>query len=213
MLTFAAYELAINPDIQAKLYDEIKKTNEKLNGQRITFDIIQKIKYLDQVVSESLRKWPPAVLTGRVCNKDFTFEDSTSLRFRIKKGCQVWIPIYGLHHDPLYFVNPDKFDPERFSDERRKDIVNGTYVPFGIGPRNCIGKKNLHKLLFRNLIAFFAGSRLALMEIKAVLYNLVLNFIIEPNKHATIPITVKKTPVGLAAKDDFPVDLIPRNRN
>jgi cytochrome P450 family 9 len=52
----------------------------------------------------------------------------------------VWIPIYALHHDPHYFPDPEKFDPERFSDENKQKMKNCTYMPFGSGPGNCIGK-------------------------------------------------------------------------
>jgi cytochrome P450 family 9 len=51
----------------------------------------------------------------------------------------VVVPIRSLHYDPRYFSDPDRFDPERFSDENKGKIVPGSYLPFGIGPRNCIG--------------------------------------------------------------------------
>lgn len=58
MLMFAAHELSINPDVQQKLYEEIADVNEQLGGKRITYDTLQKMKYLDQVTCETLRKWP-----------------------------------------------------------------------------------------------------------------------------------------------------------
>ena len=58
----------------------------------------------------------------------------------MKKGEFVWIPIYALHHDPKYYPDPSRFDPERFSDDNKASIDPVTYLPFGIGPRNCIGK-------------------------------------------------------------------------
>jgi hypothetical protein len=58
----------------------------------------------------------------------------------MKPGEWVSIPIYALHHDPHYFPDPEKFEPERFSDENKENIKNCTYLPFGSGPRNCIGK-------------------------------------------------------------------------
>lgn len=50
-------------------------------------------------------------------------------------------PIHAIHMDEKYFPEPEKFDPERFSDDNKHDIKPGTYLPFGIGPRNCIGKR------------------------------------------------------------------------
>lgn len=54
----------------------------------------------------------------------------------------MWIPIYPFHRDAQYYPDPEKFDPERFSDDNKGSIVPGTYIPFGIGPRNCIGNVN-----------------------------------------------------------------------
>lgn len=52
----------------------------------------------------------------------------------------IWIPIYGIHHDPKYYTDPEKFDPERFSEERMNEIKPFSYLPFGTGPRGCIGE-------------------------------------------------------------------------
>lgn len=59
----------------------------------------------------------------------------------IEKGTPVYFSILGLHRDPKYFPDPNKFDPERFSAANKNNIVAGVYMPFGDGPRNCIGKK------------------------------------------------------------------------
>lgn len=139
MLTFLTYELCINPDVQQKLYEEIVEVNENLEGKRITYDSLQKMQYLDQVVTGCLRKWPAAHLMDRVCVKEFECEYDDSVKFRFEKGMPLWIPIYALHHDSKYFTAPEQFDPERFSEENKRNIVPGSYVPFGFGPRNCIG--------------------------------------------------------------------------
>lgn len=140
LLTFASYELATNPDIQQKLYEEISEVNQQLEGKRITYDALQKLKYLDQVICEVLRKWPPSVMTDRVCSKDYTYDNGDKLKFKIDKGTSLLLPIYSLHHDPNFFPEPNKFNPERFSEVNKGSIVPGTYIPFGNGPRNCIGK-------------------------------------------------------------------------
>nr|XP_015838493.1 PREDICTED: cytochrome P450 9e2 isoform X3 [Tribolium castaneum] len=138
--SFLAHELATNPDVQKKLQEEIDMVLEENHG-KISYTRIQSMKYLDQVISESLRLWPPAPQTDRFCNTDFVLEPTKphERRFTIEKGVTTIIPIYGIHRDPQYFPNPDKFDPERFSDENKAKIVPGTYMPFGVGPRNCIG--------------------------------------------------------------------------
>lgn len=141
MLTLTSYELVANPDIQQKLYEEIVQTNEDVNGNPITYDILQKMKYMDQVICEILRKWPPAVQTDRLCIKDYVYNDGKH-KFNVEKGITFLIPILGLHRDERYFPNPERFDPDRFNDVNRDNIIPGTYIPFGVGPRNCIGCEN-----------------------------------------------------------------------
>lgn len=139
LMSFLSYELALNQDIQQKLYDEIRAVNATLNGARLTYDTLSKMKYLDQVISEALRKWPPAIFTNRKCTRDFKYDlDGNSIL--IERGISVWIPIYSIHHDSELYENPEKFDPERFNDENKHNIKPASYIPFGIGPRNCIGK-------------------------------------------------------------------------
>lgn len=84
------------------------------------------------------------------------------------------VSIAGLQRDPQYFPNPLKFDPERFSPENRKKIDPYTYIPFGIGPRNCI------------------GNRFALMEVKALISKILCHFEIVPIEKTEIPIKMKK---------------------
>jgi len=90
--------------------------------------------------------YPPAGLMDRKCVKTYTLP--TEPPFTLKPGDVVWMPIYALHHDPAYFPDPEKFDPERFSDENRGNIKNCTYLPFGSGPRNCIGKASSFEFFF-----------------------------------------------------------------
>lgn len=75
--------------------------------------------------------YPPVAMLNRECTKDFTFQDGTF----IKKGEQIMIPIFSIHRDPRYFPDPLKYNPDRFE----VDPQRGTYLPFGDGPRICIG--------------------------------------------------------------------------
>ena len=90
--------------------------------------------------TESLRKWPPAIAIDRLCVKDYDIENSNGHKHTIKKGDVIMVPVVAFHHDPALFKNPYQFDPERFSDENKQNIQPFTYMPFGLGPRNCIGK-------------------------------------------------------------------------
>ncbi|PSN52369.1 Cytochrome P450 9e2 [Blattella germanica] len=137
LLCFMSHLLATNPDVQKRLQDEIDQSLEENDG-KLTYEAIHSMKYLDMVVSESLRLYPPAIFTDRKCVKNYRLPMEPS--YTLEPGDAVWIPIYAIHHDPKYYPNPEKFDPERFSDENKDNIKPFTYLPFGSGPRNCIGK-------------------------------------------------------------------------
>lgn len=173
-ISFITHELAINPDIQQKLIDEIDTVDSDLQGKNLNYETLQKMKYLDQVVSEGLRFWTISDITDRVCNKDYTLEVEEGKTILIKKGSVVWFPFVAFHLSEEYYENADKFDPERFSDENKHRIDPSAYLPFGVGPRNCI------------------GSRFALMEVKAALYYLLLNFRLEVTGKTQIPLKVQK---------------------
>lgn len=96
---FASYALVANPDVQQKLYEEIEETNKGLDGKRITYDFIQKMKYLDQVICETLRMWPVAIQIDRMCVKDYNYDDG-KMNFKIDKGTCVSFSLYGIQHDP-----------------------------------------------------------------------------------------------------------------
>jgi len=77
--------------------------------------------------------FPPTVTTDRLCIKPYTLDVNPPLE--LEPGDRLFIPVYGLHHDPTYYPDPERFDPERFH------IINTSpYLPFGSGPQTCIGK-------------------------------------------------------------------------
>ncbi|XP_055541583.1 probable cytochrome P450 9f2 [Wyeomyia smithii] len=192
-LTFLIYELTLNRDVQDKLYEEIMETYHSLDGQSLTYDALQKMKYMDMVVSEALRMWPPIAAMDRLCVRDYELDDMEGLRFTISKGTGVWLPIHGLHHDPKYYPTPEKFLPERFSDENKSSINLGSYLPFGIGPRNCI------------------GSRFALMEVKAIVYYMLKSFTFKKTPNTQVPLILKKGASGSEAEEGVFVEFRPRN--
>lgn len=179
-LSLLAYELALNEEVQQKLHGEIILVQKSLKGETIDYDTLQKMKYMDMVVSETLRKWPPVPVADRICIGDYTLNDGDGLKFTIEKDTCLWIPIQGIHRDAQYFPNPEKFDPERFNEINRAQISPGSYLPFGTGPRNCI------------------GSRLALMEIKAILYYMLQKLSFERSPATQVPIQYAKGVHGVA---------------
>ncbi|XP_004523127.1 probable cytochrome P450 9f2 [Ceratitis capitata] len=194
LICFAAHELMENPEVQEKLYEEVKDVSEQLESEQVTYETLQSMKYLDMVVSETLRKWPVSISSDRVCTKDFTFEVDGK-RIEIKEGEFVFIPIAGLHRDPQYYPNPEKFDPARFSTENKDKIKPFTYIPFNEGPRSCI------------------ASRFALLEAKAILYYLIRDFRIAASKKTVIPLELSTNGgFQLAPKHGFWLKLISRNK-
>lgn len=87
-----------------------------------------------------MRKYPVVPLLVRECVKDYTIPGTDNV---IEKGVEIFIPAFALQRDEKYYENPDKFIPERFNEENMagKNIVNRPYLPFGEGPRNCIGMR------------------------------------------------------------------------
>lgn len=93
--------------------------------------------YLDMVVSESLRMYPPLAFLDRLTLKNYKVPNSDVV---LEKGTPIYISMLGMHYDPEYFPDPERYDPERFSEENKRNILLCTYFPFGEGPRVCIGE-------------------------------------------------------------------------
>lgn len=87
---------------------------------------------------ETLRRYPPAVRIERKCVRDYKLPGTDNVV--VKKGSIAVIPVYAIHLDEEYFPDPEKIDPERFSPENKGKIPPYAYLPFGVGPRNCIGR-------------------------------------------------------------------------
>lgn len=134
-ICYALAELAKESKLQDRLRTEIR---EILKSDGFTYEAVQKMKYLHQVISETLRLHPPAPIIDRVATKDYVIPGTNVL---IEKGTPVYAVLTGIHFDPNYFPDPLRFDPDRFSDERKADILPYTYMPFGDGPRVCIAQR------------------------------------------------------------------------
>uniref|UniRef100_A0A340TBH6 Cytochrome P450 n=1 Tax=Anopheles minimus TaxID=112268 RepID=A0A340TBH6_9DIPT len=136
-MNFCLYELAKNSELQERLRKEINRALEA-NGGELTYDVVMGIEYLNKVVDETLRKYPPLESITRAPEQDYTIPGTKHV---IPKGTMVQIPIYALHHDPEYYPEPERFDPERFQPEVANARPPYVYMPFGEGPRICIGMR------------------------------------------------------------------------
>lgn len=124
---FTIYELALNTDIQEKLRAEIKIGIEQNDG-KLTYDLLFGFKYLDMVMNETLRKYPPAFLMTRYSTKDFKIPGTEMI---IPAKTDININVLSIHRDPEYYPNPDKFDPQRFTPENVRARKPFTFIPFG----------------------------------------------------------------------------------
>ncbi|KAK7078950.1 heme binding [Halocaridina rubra] len=135
-LAFCCYHLANNPGIQDQARMEMKDLM-KQHGNKINYDAVMEAKYLDACISETLRLYPIETSFNRLCVKDYKLGDSDLV---IPKGMVIEVPVWSLHRDPEYWENPSEFRPGRFLEDKH-NIRPYTYLPFGAGPRNCIGRR------------------------------------------------------------------------
>ncbi|XP_014488276.1 PREDICTED: cytochrome P450 9e2-like [Dinoponera quadriceps] len=195
LMCFVAHELAVHRDIQDRLFEEVEQHFAEGNGE-ISYESVSKMVYMDMVVSEALRKYPPVIFIDRLCVKSYELPP-TKPGYKsviVEPDCMTWAPVYALHHDPKYFPNPSKFDPERFSDVNKVNIVPYTYMPFGHGPRKCI------------------GNRFALMETKLLVAYLLHNFVFKTTEKTVEPIVFDKKQFTLQPDGGFWITLEMRKK-
>ncbi|XP_029164735.1 cytochrome P450 6k1-like [Nylanderia fulva] len=176
---FALYELALNLEVQNRVREEIFDTLIECDG-KITYEMIMSLSYLEMVFLEVLRMYPPLEYLQRATTEAYNMPNSNLV---LEKDTPIFISIRGLHYDPNHFPNPDKFDPERFNEENRRKRPMCVHLPFGDGPRGCI------------------GSRMAFVEMKLAFIKFLLNFEVTPCEKTLIPMkldpmSIMTTPIG-----------------
>ncbi|XP_041603078.1 cytochrome P450 3A12-like isoform X1 [Vulpes lagopus] len=164
-LSFLMYELATHPDVQQKLQEEIDATFP--NKAAPTYEALIQMEYLDMVLNETLRLYSIAGRLERVCKKDVEISGVF-----IPKGTVVMVPTFILHRDQNLWPEPEEFQPERFGRKNKDSINPYTYLPFGTGPRNCI------------------GMRFAIMNMKLALVRVLQNFSFKPCKETQISLRI-----------------------
>jgi cytochrome P450 len=130
-LAWAGMLLAQHPDVYDRLADEADRA---LGGRTARFEDLARLPYAMMVLKESMRLFPPAYIVGRMTERPVAVGG-----VELPKGALVFVNVFGMHHRADYFRDPERFDPERFAPDAEKALPKGAYLPFGGGPRVCIG--------------------------------------------------------------------------
>lgn len=130
-LTWTWYLLSQHPEVEAKLHAELAQV---LGGRTPSFEDLPQLKYTEQVVKESMRLYPPAFGVSRQATEDLSIGD-----YAVKREDALLANIWGMHRDERFFKDAEAFKPERFAPDAESDIPKYAYLPFGAGPRVCIG--------------------------------------------------------------------------
>jgi cytochrome P450 len=129
-LSWAIALLAQNPEFQDQVASEIAQVT---NGRQVTAEDYPRLKFVNAVVQETLRLYPPLWSIARNTVRDTMIGD-----LPVRAGTEVWMPIRQIHRDARWFSEPDRFNPYRWSDEVRRPKFS--FFPFGGGPRNCVAQ-------------------------------------------------------------------------
>ena len=167
-LSWTLYLLSQHPEVVEKIRAEARKA---LGERTPTFEDLKALQYTRQVLEEGLRLYPPAYAVGRE-----TIGEDEILRQKIPKKSIVLIAIYALHRDTNYWENPERFDPSRFEPEKVKERPRLSYLPFGAGPRMCIG----------NHFALMEMQLILVMLLRKFDFELVKDHPIKPNPLVTL---------------------------
>ncbi|GAB0095646.1 Cytochrome P450 [Sergentomyia squamirostris] len=162
VLSFALWHISRDSTVQDTLFQEISTILEKHNGQ-MTYEAINEMNYLDCVIQETLRMDSVCLTQRKICTKPYQMPRLPGQKegLVLQPGTPVLIPVYAIHHDPEFYPNPNVFDPLRFTEEEKQKRPKCTYLPFGEGPRICVGMK------------------FGLLQTKMALVSIVKNFIIK----------------------------------
>ncbi|GAA4069064.1 cytochrome P450 [Actinomadura miaoliensis] len=181
-ISWTLYLLARHPDVAERVTEEV----DRVLGDRAVpeYADLRRLTYLDMVVRETMRLYPPGPYGAREATEDVTLGEYT-----VPAGTTIFYPFWAVHMNPEYWPDPEVFDPERFTPEASAGRPRLAYIPFGLGPRSC------------------EGATLAMVEAELVLAVLLKRFRFEPAPGRTV------TPVErfvLWAAEDIHMNLTPR---
>ncbi|XP_043469534.1 cytochrome P450 6k1-like [Leptopilina heterotoma] len=184
-------DLAHRPEIQNKVREEITAVLDKYNGE-LTLDAIKEMTFFDKVLNESQRMNHILGVFFKICTKRTKLEGKDGLLCVVEPGQMVAISAYGLQMDPKYWKDPEIFDPERFDhDEKKNNGEKFAFLPFGEGPRMCI------------------GMRLSLILMKLSVSGILRDFSVQPSSKMIVPMRRDETNFLNFPKGGFWVKILP----
>jgi len=174
--------LCQHPDVYQKVQHEVENV---LEGRSPRYDDLARLPYCLQVFKETMRLYPPAASIVREALHDIEFDG-----YLVPKGYTVMVSPYILHRTVAYFPDPERFDPERFAPEREKQLPRYAYLPFGAGPRICIG--NHLALMEAHLLMATLAQRVHFLLVpgQAIAPDAVHNLALRPG--GKVEVAVKK---------------------
>ncbi|XP_065349717.1 probable cytochrome P450 6a14 isoform X1 [Cloeon dipterum] len=184
-LSFAMMEIARNPEVQQKARDNIEEVLKRHGGE-LTYQAIQEMTYLDNILQEALRMYPPFANLTRVCTKNYNIPRT---KVFLEKGTLLVIPNRAIQNDPEHFEDPQKFNPDRFNDDCVDKNNKSMFLAFGDGPRQCI------------------GMRFAKLQSKLGLFAILRHFEVLESPKSVYPPVIDPKQFVLAAKDNIYIQL------
>lgn len=179
-IAYAMWQLGRHHDIQNKVAEEVLALGDRM----LTPDDLAALTYTTQVVREAMRLCPPVAVAGRTAQRDIAIDG-----YRVTAGSMVLVGIFGLHRAPELWPDPLAFDPERFNPENMRGRDLWHYIPFGKGPRTCIGD---HFAMYEAVLALAAIIRSAEIDSITTEFPLAVPFTMVAG--APIPAHVRRRP-------------------
>ncbi|XP_075553608.1 cytochrome P450 3A14-like [Dermacentor variabilis] len=168
-LSYLTFVFAKYPDVQEKVRQEVTDTVSE-QGKLDFETVMKRLNYLERVIKETMRLYPPGLtFVTRQAKQDFAYKGT-----QFKTGTCFMAPLYQIQRDPRFWPDPLQFNPDRFAPENEAQLVKMAYMPFGVGPRNCVGngmgmlklKLTMAKLLLKYRLEL-GSSQMGEMKIKS----------------------------------------------
>jgi cytochrome P450 len=131
-LTYTWFLLSEHPEVERKVHEEL---DDVVGDDEPGMEHVRDLEYLEWVIQESMRLYPPVYTIFREPTEDVTLSG-----YAVEEGTTLMLPQWGVHRSERFYDDPETFDPERWRPERAKQRPRFAYFPFGGGPRHCIGK-------------------------------------------------------------------------